>query len=278
MANRPTRTGLHRPGERVLPQCGGNLIASRSRATRAPAVPPSRNPPPPHAPGAAPAPPWTHEFLRRVRRQFLLKAIGITGFMWVFFTAYFHLLRNPARPVFEMPLLALDHWVPFEPSALVAYVSLWVYVGLPAGLMQTLRQSIAYGLWAGVLCAAGLLCFYLWPTAVPPMAVPVDVKQHPGFALLQGVDAAGNACPSLHVATAVFTAVWVGRQLRQIRAATWAHAINGVWALLIVWSTLATKQHVALDVAAGTLLALLMVPPSMRWFPATLGAAAEGGR
>ena len=92
------------------------------------------------------------------------------------------------------------------------------------------------------------------------------------------MDAAGNACPSLHVATAVFTALWVGRQLRQIHAATWAHVVNGVWALLIVWSTLATKQHVALDVAAGTLLALLVVPLSMRWFPATLGAAPGAGR
>ena len=244
-------------------------------------MPPSRTPPfePTAASAACSGPtPWSHELVRRVRYRFVLKALGITGFMWVFFLAYFHLLRNPARPVITMPLTAVDHWVAFEPLALAAYVSLWVYVGIPAGLMRSLRHLVVYGLWIGALCLTGLACFYLAPTAVPAMPLPVDVAQHPGFALLQGVDAAGNACPSLHVATAVFTALWVQHQLRGMAAPAWARVANAVWALLIVWSTLATKQHVALDVAAGTLLALLFAAPSMRWFPADAPWRSEGAR
>ena len=216
--------------------------------------------------------------MRRVRHRFVLKTLGITGFMWVFFVAYFHLLRHPARPVIVMPLTALDHWVAFEPAALAAYVSLWVYVGIPAGLMRSLRHLVVYGLWIGALSLAGLACFYFVPTAVPAMALAVDVAQHPGFALLQGVDAAGNACPSLHVATAVFSALWIEHLLRRMAAPPWARAANGVWALLIVWSTLATKQHVALDVAAGMLLALLFAAPSMRWFPVDAPWHAVDGR
>lgn len=216
--------------------------------------------------------------MRRVRHRFVLKTLGITGFMWVFFLAYFHLLRHPAQPVIVMPLTALDHWVGFEPAALAAYVSLWVYVGIPAGLMRSLHHLVVYGLWIGALCLTGLACFYLVPTAVPPMALPVDVAQHPGFALLQGVDAAGNACPSLHVATAVFSALWVQHQLRGMDAPQWVRALSALWAALIVWSTMATKQHVALDVAAGTLLALVFAAPSMRWFPADAPWQAGGAR
>ena len=211
---------------------------------------------------------WQQVLLRRVRQRFWLKFTGISAFMWLFFIGYFHVLRHPVRPVIEMPLTLLDQWVTFQPTALVAYVSLWLYVGLPAGLMPTVRQLVAYGLWVGALCAAGLAIFYAFPTAVPPPQLPVDVALHPGFALLQGVDAAGNACPSLHVATAVFSAFWIDWLLRQLRAPWPPRALNGLWLLLIVYSTMAIKQHVALDVAGGALLALLFVWPSMRWFPA----------
>ena len=215
------------------------------------------------APGA-----WRQELWRRVRRLFWLKFIGISAFMWLFFVGYFHLLRNPVGAVTEMPLTLLDHWVTFQPAALVAYVSLWVYVGIPAGLMPSFRQLLAYGLWVGALCLTGLAFFYAFPTAVPPPQLPVDVALLPGFALLQGVDAAGNACPSLHVASALFSAFWIDRLLQRIGTPWPLRALNALWLLLIVYSTMAIKQHVALDVAGGMLLALLFVWPSMRWFPA----------
>ena len=202
-----------------------------------------------------------------MRRRFWLKLFGISGFMWLFFIGYFQVLRHPVRPVTDMPLTLLDQWVNFEPLALVAYVSLWVYVGIPAGLLPSVRQLVAYGLWAGALCITGLVCFYAFPTAVPRPLLPVDVALHPGFALLQGMDAAGNACPSLHVATALFSACWIDRLLRQFAAPWPPRAVNALWVLLIIYSTMAIKQHVALDVAGGTLLALLFVWPSMRWFP-----------
>ena len=85
---------------------------------------------------------WRQDLWHRLRQRFWLKFIGISAFMGLFFVGYFHLLRYPVRPVTEMPLTLLDHWVPFQPAALVAYLSLWVYVGLPAGLMLGLRQLL----------------------------------------------------------------------------------------------------------------------------------------
>jgi membrane-associated phospholipid phosphatase len=213
-----------------------------------------------------------------MQRLFLLKFVGISGFMWLFFQAYFHLLHNPARPVTVMPLTALDHWISFQPGAMVAYLSLWFYVGIPAGLMPNFRHLLVYGVWATALCLTGLAIFYAFPTAVPAAGLSVDVTQHPAFALLQGVDAPGNACPSLHVAGALFSALWIERLLRQLGTPVWPRALSGVWLLLIVYSTMAVKQHVALDVAAGSVLAALFAWPSMRWFPGPAGDARQAAR
>ncbi|HWI11567.1 MAG TPA: phosphatase PAP2 family protein, partial [Burkholderiaceae bacterium] len=89
-----------------------------------------------------------------------------------------------------------------------------------------------------------------------------------GFGVLKGVDAAGNACPSLHVAVAIFTAIWIDHVLRQARAPLALRAVNIGWFALIAWSTLAIKQHVVLDVAAGMLLGVAFALPSLHWRPA----------
>ena len=117
------------------------------------------------------------------------------------------------------------------------------------------------------MCLTGLLMFYLWPTAVPPLGF--DASGFPGFALLQGVDAAGNACPSLHVATAMFTAIRVDQVLRNAGTPRWPRAINALWFVAIAWSTLAIKQHVALDALAGAVLGIVFAQLSMRWRPGT---------
>lgn len=208
---------------------------------------------------------WTAQLWQRMRRYLWLKAIGISLFMWVFFIAYFHLLRNPVFPITLMPLTALDHAIPFQPATVIAYLSLWLYVGIPPGLLLSFRQLLVYGSWVGALCLTGLACFYLFPTAVPPMALDPDLARFPAFALLQGVDATGNACPSLHVATAMFSAIWIDRILREMTAPTALRMLNGAWFLLIVHSTLATKQHVVLDVLAGVPLGILFALAALRW-------------
>jgi hypothetical protein len=196
---------------------------------------------------------WQTALAERVRHLWWLKLAGVCAFMWVFFIGYFHTLRNPTGAVFVMPLTWLDHALPFQPYALWVYVSLWLYVGIAPGLLLSFRELLIYGLWIGVLCVSGLAVFHWWPTAVPRLVV--DVSAHAGFVLLKGVDAVGNACPSLHVATAAFTAFWVHYVLHCIGTPPWLRWANWAWVGAIVWSTMATKQHVAWDVAAGLLLA-----------------------
>lgn len=208
---------------------------------------------------------WTVALVARIRRFFVLKAIGITACTSLFFVGYFHVLRHPAYPVTIVPATTLDHVIPFTPQALIPYLSLWVYVGIAPGLQLGFVELLVYGLWACALCVCGLALFFLWPTQVPPASF--DPAGFPGFDLLRGVDAAGNACPSMHVAIAIFTAIWVEVLFRKIGAPPWMRIVNAAWCAAIVYSTLAIKQHVVVDVVAGAALGSAFAMASLRWRP-----------
>ena len=82
--------------------------------------------------------------------------------------------------------------------------------------------------------------------------------------MLQGVDASGNACPSLHVATAIFTAIRVAHLLRAFATPWSLQLLNLIWFAAIAYSTLATKQHVVLDAIAGAALGMVFAMASLR--------------
>jgi membrane-associated phospholipid phosphatase len=200
-----------------------------------------------------------------MRKLFWLKLLGTTAVTSAFFIGYFYVLRNPAFPVVVMPTTALDRWIGFHPWGLFIYLTLWVYIGVGPGLQRSFWALVVYGLWLMAMCLTGLVLFYLWPTAVPPLGF--DASGYPGFALLQGVDAAGNACPSLHVATAMFTTIRIDQVLRDAGTPRWPRVINALWFFAIAWSTLAIKQHVVLDALAGAVLGIVFAMMSMRWRP-----------
>ncbi len=193
--------------------------------------------------------------LSTIQMHFWLKFLGTLGFTLVFFSAYIYLLKNPAAQVVTMPVTVVDRLVGFEPLALPIYLSLWVYVSLPPMLMLTRRELFEYGGWIGGLCVVALGIFYFWPSAVPPASS--DWARHPGVAFLKGVDAAGNACPSLHVATAVFSAFWLHWRLPQAGLGRGARLLNACWCVAIAYSAMATKQHVFVDVIAGAALGMV---------------------
>lgn len=85
------------------------------------------------------------------------------------------------------------------------------------------------------------------------------------MAFLKNIDAGGNACPSLHVATAAFSAVWLHHLLRRLGGPPWILVFNWAWCIAIIYSTLATRQHVALDALGGLILGLLTGWLSLRF-------------
>ena len=207
----------------------------------------------------------------RVLRWWPAKMVGTSLGMTVFFITYFWILRHPLHPPLVMPLTAVDRWIGFQPWALPLYLSLWFYVSLAPALLIDRRELVSYGVAVIGLSVVGLGVFLFWPTAVSPP--DVDWARHPAFAFLKAADASGNACPSLHVAFAVFTAVWFERLLRQMAAGRGLRALNWLWCVGILYSTVATRQHVALDVLAGMALGAAVAAAHMRWLR---GASCRG--
>jgi hypothetical protein len=74
---------------------------------------------------------------------------------------------------------------------------------------------------------------------------------------LKGVDAAQNACPSLHVTFAVYSGIWLDRLVRSLPHAGIIRWLNAAWWIGIVYSTISTRQHVAIDAYAGLLLGVV---------------------
>lgn len=206
--------------------------------------------------------PWYRQAAAAVSRHLYLKSIGTTLFISLFFGAYFYVLKAPAYPATVMPITVLDRLIGFQPLALPVYISLWVYVSVPPALLATRRELYGYGTAMAVTCLAGLIVFYFWPTVTP--AADIDWARYPDVEFLKRMDASGNACPSLHVATAVFSGIWLHHLLRRFGAPPWIHIFNWVWCFGIVYSALATRQHVAVDVLAGLLLGVLAACLSLR--------------
>ncbi len=206
--------------------------------------------------------PWYRQVVAVIPQHVHLKGIGTMLFIGVFFAAYFYLLKKPAYPATVMPVIHADRLIGFVPQALPVYLSLWVYVSLPPALLATRRELYRYGLSMLATCMTGLIVFYFWPTAMP--AAHIDWALYPDMDFLKNMDSSGNACPSLHVTTAVFSGFWLHHLLSRFGAPLWILIVNWAWCIGIVYSTLATRQHVVLDVLAGLALGVLAAFLSLR--------------
>lgn len=200
--------------------------------------------------------PWHLALAQRIATLWIVKAIGTTVGISGFFFLYFWVMHNPPSTPTVMPLTAVDQWVTVSEDAMLLYGSLWFYISLAPALAKDKAELWVCAQDAALMAAIGLVVFWFFPTTVPVFAV--DWSQYPALQFLKATDVGGNAFPSLHVAFAVFTAIVLARQLRSVNAPAWTQWLNLLWALGIVYSTLATRQHVLLDVLGGTLLAGLV--------------------
>ena len=197
---------------------------------------------------------WLQQAAFRIKTHWLLIMLGTAGYITLFMVGYFCLLRHPVFPVKIMTLTSLDRLIGFQPWSIVLYASLWPYISLVPMLLHTRRELVPYLSAVTVLSLTGFAIFFFWPTAIPEP--DIDWAQYPSIAFLKSVDASGNACPSLHVAFAVLTGIWLHRLLKQMGVPVILRVFNGCWCAGIVYSALVTKQHVALDMEMGAVLGL----------------------
>jgi len=169
--------------------------------------------------------------------------------LWVY-APYLYLQKHQFFHVTVMPESGLDSLIPFSSGAAWLYLSIYLLMPVGPFLMKERGEILRYA--AGIiltgLCAN--IIFIFWPTAcLRPGALETNVA----YQFLVTVDNSYHAFPSLHAAFAVYSALCGARMMRElgrpaVQAGLW------LWAGLILYATLATKQHVTADIIAGAAL------------------------
>jgi membrane-associated phospholipid phosphatase len=196
-------------------------------------------------------PAWLRALGRRCLALWPLKLVGNTAATLGFFPLYFWIMKNAGQP-WTLPLTAFDRMIAFWPALLPVYLSLWLYIALPVFLAKDRRELSSFALGCAFMTCIALAVFWFMPTAIPNFVI--DTSPGTSLHLLKTIDAAGNAFPSLHVSFSVFACVVLARQLRDVGAPMWLRALNIAWAAGIVYSTMAVRQHVLVDVLGGLAL------------------------
>ncbi|HEX3716962.1 MAG TPA: phosphatase PAP2 family protein [Verrucomicrobiae bacterium] len=149
----------------------------------------------------------------------------------------------------------VDQWIPFDDRFVWIYLS--VYLLMPIGpiLMTTREQLRRYA--AGILLISLVAdtVFVLHPTICPR---PNPVGSGRLYQLLVAIDNPFHGFPSLHAAFAIYSALCAERVLRVLGWRSCMSAAAWTWATLILYSTLATKQHTLADIVFGGVLGTLV--------------------
>lgn len=184
--------------------------------------------------------------------RFIIMALAVLYSTFIYTTSNFN-------PVFT-PQLLPEQWIdkvtPFIPESFWIYVTeyflfLWAMFRFSD---VSLMDRYLYGFLS--LQTFCVLIFLVFPTTFPrdlyPIPETTDWLTRAAFeGFRRNLDSPNNCLPSLHVASCFLTA------FAFFHCKKWEFIVALVWASLIGISTMFTKQHYFVDVAAGLALAVL---------------------
>jgi len=184
---------------------------------------------------------------------------------------FYFAIGSPAPDrTLHAPYIALDRMVPLQPGWELVYTSLGVFVLLPLFVVR--QKQLFHGALKAYLMVliVAYVGFLAYPTVGPrPAAVIGDDFFTWWLRLNYALDWRYNCFPSLHVAHAFVSALTAYRVHQRVGLAA------VVWASLVGVSTLYTKQHYAVDVIAGALMAYVAYILFLRGYPRDAVAEAD---
>jgi membrane-associated phospholipid phosphatase len=150
--------------------------------------------------------------------------------------------------------LSLDRAVPFDPRWTWVYLSLYLLMPLFPWCTTSRQRLLRYAWGFSAVAVVSFLLFVLVPVDSPrPLVASSILQDHVLYRHLISIEGPGNAFPSLHAGLATYSWLY-GRRL--LAAERWAWpteilTVAALWVGLILVSTLLTRQHWTLDLAAG---------------------------
>jgi membrane-associated phospholipid phosphatase len=195
-----------------------------------------------------------NEIILRLKSNWVLKLVLGSGLIVMFAALYFLPQRYPIFPVTALQPMSIDRIIPFMPNTVYLYESISFLMPIAPWLMKTKGDLNQYS--KGLLLMSGVgFCFFFFSPTMSPR--PTDIHDaNMLYRRLVLIDNELNTFPSLHAAYALFHAACchvtfsTGARHKLLQGIFW------VWALGITVSALLTKQHVFIDVVAGTMLGL----------------------
>lgn len=189
------------------------------------------------------------------RANWRMKAALSVGLALFFCVPYFTLQRFPMLPARTLPLSAIDRAIDFDPRWVWAYQSVYLLLAIVPWMATTRAELRHYARGFLMLSAVGFAFFLLLPIRGPR---PDTDTAGLMFRVLRSYDGPLNCFPSLHVGLAAYTVLFgAGLARDRLTASTRRIAVSlaWLWTTLIAYAALATKQHYALDIPAGALVA-----------------------
>ena len=156
---------------------------------------------------------------------------------------YFGTLHSSFFDAIPIPDTAMDRAIPFIPAFVVPYFSYYFLLLTPLFVIHESRELRDAAFGYGLIVFTSCIAFFFWPTAISTSYTDPLIRG------LLAIDRPRNACPSLHASLSLFCALCTRRNLQSAlaRYGLW------IWTLLVIASTLLTKRHAAVDIAAGVI-------------------------
>jgi hypothetical protein len=198
---------------------------------------------------------WARAFGARLRAHIGAKLVVWGGLTAGICGPYFALQRLELFPARLPPVTALDRAVAFEPLWIWPYVSIALLVAI-APMLATSRDALRrYVLGLAILCGVCFAVFLAVPVIGPRPSVMPDQAL---YRFIVAVDRPTNSFPSLHVGLAVYSLLYCNRVLGPggSRSSRFLRqGLGALWGAAILYSTLATKQHWAIDLPPAIVIA-----------------------
>jgi hypothetical protein len=186
--------------------------------------------------------------LARLRAHWKFK-LGLSVLLnALFWAGYGYLGRYALFPLRTIPLTWLDRNIPFQPEPWAwVYLSQFLLTGILPWLLAGRDEIRRYATSVGVLSLSSFLIFLFLPVASPRPDLAATTG---AMRFIAAYDGSLNAFPSLHAGFLVLMARLAWRMGGPVRTPLAVTAGIG-WGGAILYATLATRQHYALDLAAG---------------------------
>ena len=173
-------------------------------------------------------------------KEKLLIAIALLVYFCLF---YFTLQRVVVFVPHQFVPSRVDDAISFDPRWTLVYQS--IYLLLPLPLLLSIEDVRRYARGFLMMTILSFAIFLVFPVEGPRPDVMVHNR---AYDLLITYDRNLNAFPSLHAALAVYTLIF----LRRLRF----FAVLAIGVALMLYATIATKQHYAIDIVAGIVVGI----------------------